>query len=1082
MLRVALGVLVALWAAGAQAAEKLIIGPPAAWVRPVAYTPPGAPPETGPALRYLRFDQQINIGPDGQSIHVERVSQVRTAMGLAGSGTITVSWTPTTDTLTVHKVRIVRGDQVIDILARQSFSVIRREAELEQIVDGRLTATLQPEDLRIGDVLEVAYTLTHADPVLGGRADLGFDLRGYERAETVGVRATWPTARPVAWRIGNGLETPKVTWKGGVTELFLEMKDPKPVTFPKGAPARFRPSRELEFSEFGSWAEVAAIVAPLFAKASTLTADSPLKAEAAKIRALSPDPKVQAAAALKLVQDQVRYLGLVLTDGGYTPVDADKTWARRFGECKAKTALLIALLKELGVDAEPALVSAYGGEGLDKRLPRMGAFDHVIVRAVIGGKVYWLDGTRPGDGDLDSIAIPRHHWALPVRAEGSALVALVRPASDLPDSETIMTVDATAGIEAPARVRAEMVVRGDSGLFPAMLLNNLPVADRDKMLKAMWSAYPWVEVKTAAMARDVSGATRLTMDGTGKLAWLRTGTGLRWFLVPGAAFGYWSDNTYKRDPGPGDDAPFTVPFPSYTVSRFTMKLPQRGEGFAAPAEDVDKTVAGRAFLRKTRMEGGVVTIETSTRSLAEEFPASEAPAATTALKALASARVVIQAPRVYHPTDADIAAWLAQEPKTANEYIDRGVKLRSAGRRKEAMADYEKAVELAPDDSYPYANRGLARIDQGEYELGKADLERAAAKDSRNFVVQNGLGRLAMRDGRHADAIAAFTRSADLSPNNVYALGQRAEAYMALGEPDKALADFEEMVRLDPRMHQARFARSEIYARRRDNDRAIAEIDAAIAVAPENPDLHVYRGALLSRLGKREDAAKAFAASLALKPTLDAYLTRARYRHKADTGGKLADIDAAERLEPNHPTPAQMRARMQLEAGAPAQAVATLTRALKAHPADPELLMERARVHAKSGQAALAMKDIGVLRTKIAGDANALNSICWTQATLGLALEAALADCLASLKIRPKSPETIDSKGFVLLRLGRLKESVEAYDEALKLRPDNSASRYGRGLAKLKLGLKAEGEADLAEARKLEAEVDEAFADYGMAP
>ncbi len=79
------------------------------------------------------------------------------------------------------------------------------------------------------------------------------------------------------------------------------------------------------------------------------------------------------------------------------PARADETWQRRFGDCKGKTVLLLALLKELGIQAEPALVSLGGGDGLDERLPSLGAFNHVIVRATIGGKVYWLDGTRTGD-------------------------------------------------------------------------------------------------------------------------------------------------------------------------------------------------------------------------------------------------------------------------------------------------------------------------------------------------------------------------------------------------------------------------------------------------------------------------------------------------------------------------------------------------------------------------------------------------------------------------------------------------------------------------------------------------------------
>ena len=38
------------------------------------------------------------------------------------------------------------------------------------------------------------------------------------------------------------------------------------------------------------------------------------------------DPKDQAAAVLRLVQDQVRYLALTMNDGGVVPAQADQTW------------------------------------------------------------------------------------------------------------------------------------------------------------------------------------------------------------------------------------------------------------------------------------------------------------------------------------------------------------------------------------------------------------------------------------------------------------------------------------------------------------------------------------------------------------------------------------------------------------------------------------------------------------------------------------------------------------------------------------------------------------------------------------
>ena len=1079
MLRIVLILLVGLWASAANAADKIAFGPPPAWVKPAPESRPGPLPQTGPAVRYLRYDEQLSFSPEGESAYVDRIAQVRTALGLSGVGTVTFTWDPARESVTVHKVRLIRDGTSVDLLARQSFTIIRREANLEQVVDGRLTATLQPEDLRVGDILEVAYTTTFSDPVMQGHADFAVNLGGMRGIEALSLRASWPTAQSVAWRAGAGLDKPKVGRLGARTELVLDAANLPELKGPEGAPARYWPSRDLEFSSFQSWAEVASTLAPLFEKAATLTPDSPLKDEAAKIRAASNDPKSRAAAALKLVQDKVRYLGLVLSDGGYTPVEADRTWTRRFGECKAKAVLLVALLRELGIKAEPALVNAYGAQGLDGRLPRMSAFNHVIVRAEIDGKVYWLDGTRTGDESIDALDTPPHDWALPIRGQGSQLIALVRTPRARPDTEIAMEVDATGGIEAAAPVKGEMIMRGEAALFPKLLDANMPVADRDKMLKSLWSRYPGIEVKSVGVTHDPqTGESRITMQGTAKLRWYPSLTGAA-FLVPEASLGWRA--AFKRDPGPGSDAPFAVAeYPSSTAYRLTLKLPLGGAGFSAPAPDVDKEVAGRGFYRRTTLASGVLTIETRTRALRPEFPASEAKAAAETLSEMANTRVYVTAPTTYRPTPGDIAAWQAQEPKTVQELITRGNKYGGAGKFTEALADFEKALTIDPKSSWAYSGRGAARLARNDLAGARADYEKAISLEDRNALAHFGLGGLAAREGRLTDAVAAFTRAAYLLPSNAAALTQRAEAYRQLGDLDRALADTDEVLRTEPRNLPVRYSRMQIHTARRDYAGALAEMDAAIAAAPDDPLPLIYRGALLVRMDRREDAERAFVASVAVKPTITAYLTRAANRPKTDVAARLADVAAAEKLEPASPEIPLARARTYADAGRLPEALQVLNRAAKANPVSDGILEQRAWVYAKSGQTEPATKDFAAWRAKAGGDPTKLNALCWTQATLGVALEMALADCAAALQARPKSAEILDSEGFVLLRLGRLKDSVDAYDAAIQIVPQLAQSLYGRGLAKLRLGKVTDGEADIAAARTASAKVEEEFAEYGV--
>src|SRR4029079_8794757 len=128
------------------------------------------------------------------------------------------------------------------------------------------------------------------------------------------------------------------------------------------------------------------------------------------------DPVERAEAALQLVEGQIRYVFVGLDGGNYLPARADDTWQRRFGDCKAKTVLLLALLRELGCQAEPALLDSKGGDGTDKRLPSPGLFDHVLVRANVHRKKYRLRRPRLGDRPLDMLPPLAAEWALPMSA------------------------------------------------------------------------------------------------------------------------------------------------------------------------------------------------------------------------------------------------------------------------------------------------------------------------------------------------------------------------------------------------------------------------------------------------------------------------------------------------------------------------------------------------------------------------------------------------------------------------------------------------------------------------------------------
>jgi tetratricopeptide (TPR) repeat protein len=797
-------------AAAESGAQAPVIAPaPDGWVKPIDEPKPLSSKEGGAPAKLISEDIQVNLA-DGLDLYDHREIQLLTQEGLA-AGNVQLVWNPDTDVLYVHHLLIRRGKDTIDVLASgQTFTVIRRETNLERaMLDGALTAMMQPEGLQVGDIVNLAYTVKRRDPTMRGQVE-SFNFLRPGKMGRLRIRYVWPTSRPVRWRKTSDMPEPKIAKTTAETEVVFDEPEAELPKLPELAPARYSNIGQIEVSGFKDWAEVSSLMAPLYDKAAMLGPKSALKAEAAKIAAASSDPKVRAAAALKLVQDRVRYLYQGMNFGAYVPADADVTWGRRFGDCKGKTALLLALLKELGVEAEPAFVSTVVGDGLDERLPLMEVFDHAIVRARIGGKTYWLDGTRVGDADLDRLEVPSFRWALPVQASGATLEKLVVAPLDVPSHERAIRLDATAGLNAPAPAHIEERVRGDAATVVQRALANMSSEDADKILrKGFEENFSWIEVKSTSFSYDPDRhEATLTMDGAAWMGWNRqaNGSSLR-YETDFTAMG--SNSDFKRKTPGYDTLPYKVDFPSYERTTEVILLPRGGQGFSMVGADVDKTAGGVAYHRKAVIEKGVVTIESSSRAMIPEIAADQLQADKTVLRALWGDPLLVQGPVYWRDNAAEITARTERKPVTAGEFANRGDAWLMKGSYDKAMADFGEAIKLKPDDANFQNARCFARAEAGrELDAAMADCE-AALK---------------------------------IAPKAAGTLDSRGLVWMRMGKLDEALKDYDAAIVLEPNQASSLFMRGVVKTRQGHAVEGEKDIKAALALDPNVGDDYAHFG------------------------------------------------------------------------------------------------------------------------------------------------------------------------------------------------------------------------------------------------
>ena len=172
----------------------------------------------------------------------------------------------------------------------------------------------------------------------------------------------------------------------------------------------------------------------------------------------------------RYLQQTTRYVSVQLGLGGWQPFDAAYVFERRYGDCKALTNYMQALLAEAGIASDPVLVEA-GEEGsaLDPDFPD-NAFNHVVLRVSLpdaappgatpeppmrtatldpGGAV-WLECTSPYAAFGHLGAFTEGRPALRVTADGGEVVRTPTSGPDV--NRTVRTaavrLDGRGGAEA----------------------------------------------------------------------------------------------------------------------------------------------------------------------------------------------------------------------------------------------------------------------------------------------------------------------------------------------------------------------------------------------------------------------------------------------------------------------------------------------------------------------------------------------------------------------------------------------------------------------------------------------------------
>ncbi len=327
------------------------------------------------------------------------IYRVLNSAGQDARSHFSVAWSPWRQARPDVRARVISADGVTHELDPSTIADAPLGSEDEDVFSDRRVVEGPLPAVAPGSIVEIAWTLrdTERSPSLGssGRWVIG---------DNVPVRhtvfaMTAPASLPLVCRLYNlGSLNPVRDEQNGRVTISLEVgPQPKLPDVEAWVPYDVRQIPAVGWATAGTWSRVAAEYASIVdrqvasAKVGS-TVDSALRGVSGRL------PRLEAL--VRALHRQIRYTGVEFGESSITPARPEETLKRRFGDCKDKSALLVAMARAAGFDAHIALLDTGFTPDVDADLPGVDQFDHAIV-VVNGEPPVWIDATaeylRVGD-------------------------------------------------------------------------------------------------------------------------------------------------------------------------------------------------------------------------------------------------------------------------------------------------------------------------------------------------------------------------------------------------------------------------------------------------------------------------------------------------------------------------------------------------------------------------------------------------------------------------------------------------------------------------------------------------------------
>jgi capsular exopolysaccharide synthesis family protein len=417
---------------------------------------------------------------------------------------------------------------------------------------------------------------------------------------------------------------------------------------------------------------------------------------------------------------------------------------------------------------------------------------------------------------------------------------------------------------------------------------------------------------------------------------------------------------------------------------------------------------------------------------------------------------------------ADFSRAIELAPGLAGVLSNRAETYAALGRRAEATADFARAIDpgaslAGANGSRGQANEGTGHGDEGTGRSDEALVDYTQVidiePDDPRGMSSRGQANQAM--GRHEEALEDYTRAIDLDLSLACAIGNPGQAYQATGRHEEALADFSQAIDLDPHLALAIAARGETNAAMGHRKEALADFTRAIRLDPRCAWAIGSRGQAYQAMDRHEEALADFTRAIELDPNL-AWAIAGRgetYEAMGRHEEALADFTRAISLDPRDSWPIGSRGQAYQAMDRREEALADFTRAIELDPNLAWAIAGRGETYRLMDRYEEALADF---TRAIELDHSHTRAVAGRGETYRLMgrHDHALADFTRAFDLDPSLTWAIGRRGQAYLAMGRYGEALADLSQAIDLNPELSWAISSRAQVYEAMGRRGEAQAD----------------------